>query len=238
MSKKKTVDAGKNLIDQAVDVIMRLQRASVSSIQRRLKIPYTKACAVMDVLEACGVVGPVAPGGEPRTILAVSASAAYELTKDATLVEATLSDKPETPQPEAPAQDAAGSPADKRAAAAKAAKPHIEKSKERRQLKCVLTQDELLQAGRVSADATDELQRLYAEAEEWKTQHKAKQTTAAGKVDANASMIRSGYEFRQVECEHVSDFDKGEVRVTRLDTSEVIERRQMNSDEQQMGMSL
>jgi ribosomal protein S25 len=57
-----------NLIAKAVDIIKETKRASVSAIQRRLKIGYTQAAQIIDILEERGVVGP-ANGQEPREVL-------------------------------------------------------------------------------------------------------------------------------------------------------------------------
>jgi len=56
------------LIQQAIEVIRQTRRASTSSIQRRLRIGYTRAARVIDVLEDKGMVGPPR-GSEAREIL-------------------------------------------------------------------------------------------------------------------------------------------------------------------------
>ena len=56
------------LIEMAVQIIRETQRASTSSLQRRLRIGYTRAARIMDVLEERGLVGP-ARGSDPREIL-------------------------------------------------------------------------------------------------------------------------------------------------------------------------
>ena len=56
------------LIDQCIEVIRSEQKASVSLLQRRLKIGYGRAARIMDVLEERGYVGP-SKGAEPRDIL-------------------------------------------------------------------------------------------------------------------------------------------------------------------------
>jgi S-DNA-T family DNA segregation ATPase FtsK/SpoIIIE len=56
------------LIAQAIEIIRETQRASTSSLQRRLRIGYTRAARIMDVLEERGIIGP-ARGSEPREIL-------------------------------------------------------------------------------------------------------------------------------------------------------------------------
>lgn len=56
------------LVEQALEVIRQTNRASVSVLQRRLRIGYTRAARIMDLLEERGIVGPN-KGAEPRDIL-------------------------------------------------------------------------------------------------------------------------------------------------------------------------
>ncbi len=56
------------MLTQSVQIIRETHRASTSSLQRRLRIGYTRAARIMDILEERGVVGP-ARGAEPREIL-------------------------------------------------------------------------------------------------------------------------------------------------------------------------
>jgi len=56
------------LIENCIEVIRSEQKASVSLLQRRLKIGYGRAARIMDVLEERGIVGP-SKGAEPRDIL-------------------------------------------------------------------------------------------------------------------------------------------------------------------------
>ncbi len=60
--------ADEALIQQSIQVIRDTRRASTSSLQRRLRIGYTRAARVMDILEERGVVGPPR-GADPREIL-------------------------------------------------------------------------------------------------------------------------------------------------------------------------
>lgn len=57
-----------DLIHAAIEVIRQTRRASTSSIQRRLRIGYTRAARLMDILEERGIVGPPR-GSDPRDIL-------------------------------------------------------------------------------------------------------------------------------------------------------------------------
>lgn len=72
MSKTAPASAGDeeddDLINQATEIIRETHRASTSSLQRRLRIGYTRAARIMDILEERGVVGPP-QGSEPREIL-------------------------------------------------------------------------------------------------------------------------------------------------------------------------
>lgn len=57
-----------DLLQSAIALIRETQRASVSLLQRRLKIGYNRAGRLMDQLEDRGIVGPVR-GSDPREIL-------------------------------------------------------------------------------------------------------------------------------------------------------------------------
>ncbi len=56
------------IIGQALEVIRQTKRASTSSLQRRLRIGYTRAARIMDLLEERGIIGPP-DGAGPREIL-------------------------------------------------------------------------------------------------------------------------------------------------------------------------
>jgi S-DNA-T family DNA segregation ATPase FtsK/SpoIIIE len=56
------------LIQQCIEVIRSEQKASVSLLQRRLRLGYGRAARIMDELENRGIVGP-SKGAEPRDIL-------------------------------------------------------------------------------------------------------------------------------------------------------------------------
>ena len=62
------IDEDEELIQQCIEVIRTGKKASVSLMQRRLKLGYTRAARIMDELEDRGLVGP-SRGAEPREIL-------------------------------------------------------------------------------------------------------------------------------------------------------------------------
>lgn len=56
------------LYDDAVQMITEMQSASVSMLQRRFRIGYTRAARLIDAMEARGIVGPY-EGSKPRSVL-------------------------------------------------------------------------------------------------------------------------------------------------------------------------
>ena len=56
------------LFDAAVDVVLETGQASVSMLQRRLKLGYSRAARLVDQMEQEGIVGPF-EGSKPRTLL-------------------------------------------------------------------------------------------------------------------------------------------------------------------------
>jgi S-DNA-T family DNA segregation ATPase FtsK/SpoIIIE len=57
-----------DLYDEAVELIVGMQTASVSMLQRRFRIGYTRAARLIDAMEERGVVGPY-EGSKPREVL-------------------------------------------------------------------------------------------------------------------------------------------------------------------------
>lgn len=56
------------LYDQAVMIILEAKQASVSLLQRRMRVGYTRAARLIDSMEARGVIGPY-EGSKPREVL-------------------------------------------------------------------------------------------------------------------------------------------------------------------------
>jgi S-DNA-T family DNA segregation ATPase FtsK/SpoIIIE len=59
---------GDEMLPAAVDVILESGQASVSMLQRRLKLGYARAARIVDEMEEKGIVGPFM-GSKPRAIL-------------------------------------------------------------------------------------------------------------------------------------------------------------------------
>ncbi|WP_438350197.1 DNA translocase FtsK 4TM domain-containing protein [Paenibacillus sp. FA6] len=56
------------LYDQAVQIILEAKQASVSLLQRRMRVGYTRAARLIDSMEARGIIGPY-EGSKPREVL-------------------------------------------------------------------------------------------------------------------------------------------------------------------------
>ncbi|MUK89856.1 cell division protein FtsK [Ornithinibacillus sp. L9] len=56
------------LYDDAVQLVIEMQSASVSMLQRRFRVGYTRAARLIDAMEDRGIVGPY-EGSKPRTVL-------------------------------------------------------------------------------------------------------------------------------------------------------------------------
>ena len=67
------------MLPAAVDVIMETGQASVSMLQRRLKLGYARAARIVDEMEEKGIVGPF-QGSKPRSILITKEQ--WEATKN------------------------------------------------------------------------------------------------------------------------------------------------------------
>lgn len=57
------------LLEEAVDLVRRQGRVSISMLQRRLRIGYTRAARLVDTMEEKGIIGPPQPGTHAREVL-------------------------------------------------------------------------------------------------------------------------------------------------------------------------
>ena len=72
-------------------MILETGQASVSMLQRRLKLGYARAARIVDEMEEKGIVGPF-QGAKPRTILITKEQ--WEARKNGDSVQMTLEDMP------------------------------------------------------------------------------------------------------------------------------------------------
>ncbi|HEY4613758.1 MAG TPA: FtsK/SpoIIIE domain-containing protein, partial [Bacteroidota bacterium] len=73
-------DERDELFDEAARIVVRHQQGSVSLLQRRLKIGYSRAARLVDELEATGIVGPF-DGSKAREVLVDSEAGLEALLK-------------------------------------------------------------------------------------------------------------------------------------------------------------
>ncbi|MCL4880173.1 MAG: hypothetical protein KJ064_26180 [Anaerolineae bacterium] len=58
-----------DMYEEAVNIVRQLEKASTSLLQRRLRIGYTRAARLIDLMETRGVIGPAESGSKPRDVL-------------------------------------------------------------------------------------------------------------------------------------------------------------------------
>jgi len=62
-------DREDELLEEAIEIVKRYDRASASFLQRKLRVGYPRAARIMDQLEERGVVGPLKDDGRSREVL-------------------------------------------------------------------------------------------------------------------------------------------------------------------------
>jgi S-DNA-T family DNA segregation ATPase FtsK/SpoIIIE len=63
------VEKGDALMNDAIELVRREGRASVSMLQRRLRIGYTRAARMVDAMQDDGIISPPQPGSQVREVL-------------------------------------------------------------------------------------------------------------------------------------------------------------------------
>jgi len=67
-STEEVTDEDEELVEKCLEIIRQEKRASTSLLQRRLRLGYTRAARIVDILEQRGILGP-GEGAKPREIL-------------------------------------------------------------------------------------------------------------------------------------------------------------------------
>jgi S-DNA-T family DNA segregation ATPase FtsK/SpoIIIE len=68
MDDEDVTDEDEELVEKCLEIIRQEKRASTSLLQRRLRLGYTRAARIVDILEQRGILGP-GEGAKPREIL-------------------------------------------------------------------------------------------------------------------------------------------------------------------------
>src|SRR5204862_163252 len=67
-SEEEETEEDEELVEKCLEIIRQEKRASTSLLQRRLRLGYTRAARIVDILEHRGILGP-GEGAKPREIL-------------------------------------------------------------------------------------------------------------------------------------------------------------------------
>jgi S-DNA-T family DNA segregation ATPase FtsK/SpoIIIE len=68
MDEEDVTEEDEELVEKCLEIIRQEKRASTSLLQRRLRLGYTRAARIVDILEQRGILGP-GEGAKPREIL-------------------------------------------------------------------------------------------------------------------------------------------------------------------------
>jgi S-DNA-T family DNA segregation ATPase FtsK/SpoIIIE len=69
-----------DLYEEAIRVVREMRKASITLLQRRLRIGYTRSARLIDLLEEKGIVGPAKSGAQQREVLGMEE---FDPTKEA-----------------------------------------------------------------------------------------------------------------------------------------------------------
>lgn len=64
-----SVSKGDPLLEEAIELVRREGRASISMLQRRMRVGYTRAARLVDSMEEKGIIGPSEPNSQVREVL-------------------------------------------------------------------------------------------------------------------------------------------------------------------------
>ena len=65
-------DGEDDLLEEAIRVVREMRKASITLLQRRLRIGYTRSARLIDLLEEKGIVGPSKTGAQQREVMGLS----------------------------------------------------------------------------------------------------------------------------------------------------------------------
>jgi len=97
---KESLDDDDDLYDEAKNIVVRAGKASTSYLQRKLRIGYSRAAHLMDILEERNIIGP-SNGSKPREVIEKSADTTGFGESDSDFeVEDEVEDKNNTDKPD------------------------------------------------------------------------------------------------------------------------------------------
>jgi hypothetical protein len=111
-------------------------------------------------------------------------------------------------------------------------------NKFRQSLKCILTDEEKQEIGSQLAEAVARVNEAEQELKAVSTQIKSQIAVDEALISGCSEKIRSGYEFRKVECEEVKDYENDRVTIIRLDSYSTVSSREMKPEERQKELKI
>lgn len=103
-------------------------------------------------------------------------------------------------------------------------------------LRCELSNDELLELGKRQAQLLQDLKCIEDDAKSFQTETKNKVAVKEAEINKISEQIRNGYIFRFVQIERTTDYEFEKVTYKRLDTGEVYHERPLRADERQFAL--
>jgi DNA segregation ATPase FtsK/SpoIIIE-like protein len=82
MAADKTEAQDDEVLEKAISIVREQGKASVSLLQRRLRIGYARAARLIDEMEDQGIIGPDEGGGRAREIIVTQADDEADPTAD------------------------------------------------------------------------------------------------------------------------------------------------------------
>jgi len=101
-----------------------------------------------------------------------------------------------------------------------------------RNLKCEFTDNELKKFASDMAQAIHKRDQAKDDLDSVKSQYQTIMKNAEAEMKDAGEKLRSGFEFRNIDCEYCEDHDHGFITVTRLDTHETVESAKMSGKKQ------
>ena len=109
----------------------------------------------------------------------------------------------------------------------------VKKEKSERSLKVTFTPEQRQEMSISMASKYGELEQAELNKKNATAQHTSVITEHKAAIRSLATKVNDGFEFQPIKCETITDYKKGTVKTTRLDTSEIIEERELRDDEKQ-----
>jgi hypothetical protein len=103
-----------------------------------------------------------------------------------------------------------------------------------RELECRLTPEDIRAKEAAIADAFEERERLCAAMRSVSAHRRDEIGTVERKIRRLSEERRSGFELRDVEVEERRDYRRGTVTIVRLDTGDVVEKRDLTDEERRV----